>query len=100
MEKIYELNLPEVQIVDEVHLDDEHVHITSTQNCTEIIEANRAAYNAAGNHPRWGDGRVVGRIPMVLYYELKEKGILTDSKRLRQWMNDPDNLVFRTMPGT
>ena len=37
---------------------------------------------------------------MVLYYDLKEKGILDDPKALKKWLNDADNKAFRTREGT
>jgi hypothetical protein len=41
----------------------------------------------------------VGSIPMSIYHELQKQGILQDEKRLKKWLNDPDNRVFRTRPG-
>jgi hypothetical protein len=36
---------------------------------------------------------------MYIYYDLQRRGILQDEKRLKAWLNDPENRVFRTRPG-
>ena len=37
---------------------------------------------------------------MVVYYDLKNKGILDDPKAIKKWLNDPENKYFRTREGT
>ena len=78
--------------------DKDEAIIAKTQDVTAIIEANKAEFNAAPE--RWGEFTKVGSIPMVVYYELERQGILQDQKALAKWLNDPDNLAFRTRPGT
>jgi len=41
----------------------------------------------------------VASIPMNIYFDLKQRGILNDQKKMKQWLNDPDNKYFRTRPG-
>jgi len=71
--------------------------ITAEQDVNEVIEANKAAYNDAPD--RYGEFTRVAQIPMVIYWELKKKGILDDQVALKRWLNDPDNRFFRTRPG-
>ena len=44
-------------------------------------------------------GRKVARIPLTLYNELRNKGILNDQKAFRRWLNDPANKGWRTVDG-
>jgi hypothetical protein len=41
----------------------------------------------------------VASIPMNVYFDLKEKGILDDPAALKRWLNDSDNRFFRTKAG-
>jgi hypothetical protein len=77
---------------------DDDAMIVKEQDVTEIARANRAAFDAAP--ARWGDMTHVGRIPLSVYYELKEKGILDDQDALVKWLNDPANTMWRVRPGT
>lgn len=72
--------------------------ITAEQKIENILEANKAAYNERGG--KWEDMTHVAQIPMVVYVELKKKGILNDQEALRRWLNDSENRFFRTRPGT
>jgi hypothetical protein len=80
--------------------DDTYV-ITKEQNADEILEANLGERNSFRggweNHAEYGDR--YARIPSVIWGELVTKGIAHDEKRLRKWLDDRDNLPFRTRPG-
>jgi hypothetical protein len=76
---------------------DDDAVISKEQDVTEIAEANKQAYNDAPK--KFGDVAHVARIPMTVYYELQRKGILNDQEALAKWLNDPDNMVWRTRPG-
>lgn len=72
--------------------------IIQTQQLTdEIVETNKLDYNNAPD--RWGDGRLVARIPLSIWGDLNKKGITKDKKAFRAWLNSPDNRFFRTYPG-
>jgi len=72
--------------------------IETRQECDDLVEENRRAFNDAGG--TWkGDMHRVASIPMNLYFELQKRGITQDPKKLRAWLNDPDNRYFRTRPG-
>ena len=71
--------------------------ITAEQDVNTVIEANKAHYNDAPD--RYGEFTRVAQIPMVIYWDLKKKGILDDQVALKRWLNDPDNRFFRTRPG-
>lgn len=41
----------------------------------------------------------VAEIPAVIVNRLIQQGIWHDAKKMRQWLNDPDNRAFRTGGG-
>ena len=71
--------------------------IETVQDVTDIIEHNK--YVANEDTGRFGDLNRVASYPLVIYHELKSKGILDDDKAYRRWLNDPDNRVFRCKLG-
>ena len=71
--------------------------IQTEQETTDIVEANKAAYNDAPE--RWGDMTRVASIPLSLYFDRKKKGIADDPVALKRWLNDPDQRFFRTRGG-
>jgi hypothetical protein len=80
--------------------DDGNVTIQTVQDVTAVVEANKAAFNQVDEKANWkGDLHKVGSIPMSIYFDLQRRGILHDEKRLKVWLNDPENRVFRTRPG-
>lgn len=81
------------------HVTDKGEYVIETQqDVTAIADQNKRYYN---NSPdRMGDLPRVASIPLNVYYDLKRRGIADDPKKLKQWLNDSDNRVFRTMEGT
>ena len=74
----------------------ERFTITDEQEVTDLIDMNTALRNSSASPNRSSGMRRVASVPMNIYMELKEKGILQDAKRLRAWLNDPDNRAWRT----
>lgn len=72
--------------------------IRTQQEVTDLLDANRDQANAAPTGWK-GDVHKVASIPLNVYYDLKRRGIVDDPKRLREWLNDPDNRYFRTKTG-
>ena len=72
--------------------------IRTEQEVTDLVDSNKAAANAASGNWK-GDMHKVASIPLNVYYDLKRRGILDDPKRLKAWLNDPDNRHFRTKHG-
>jgi len=86
--------------------DGDQLIIKQEQNITDIIEANKADYNATDSKASWGDtlNNRVARIPLVVFAELEKQGItrgftIIDMKRFKDWLNNPENRVFRTRAG-
>lgn len=72
--------------------------ITAEQDISKYVESNKKSYN--DSNTKFGEWDRVASIPMVVYLDLKKRGILDDQTELKRWLNDPDNRYFRTRPGT
>jgi hypothetical protein len=69
--------------------------ITHTQDTRPIVESAKAI--ASNFDPLVRRDTVhVARIPLVIMNQLRKLGIAQDPKRFADWLNDPDNSVFRT----
>lgn len=79
-----------------------NITVHHEQDVEDLVARNRAQYNAHSDHgpTRWkGNWHHVGEIPMSVYHDLEEQGILHDKSALFKWLNDPDQRDFRTKPG-
>lgn len=77
--------------------DGQNYVVERVSNVEPLVEFNKAVVNM--DHPRWGDGKVVAQFPMVVYEELRKKGILNDQQAMAKWLNDRDNAAWRVRPG-
>ncbi len=73
--------------------------IETTQDVTEIVRRNRVSLNEVDKHTPWGEWSKIASLPLSVYFDLKQQGILDDQKRFKKWLNDPDNKYFRTRGG-
>ena len=80
--------------------DTDEATIQTSQNVTDVIEANKRDFAAIDNKANWqGEWHHVASIPETLYYKLKAEGKLDDEAYMKKWLNDPDNRFFRVRPG-
>lgn len=86
--------------------DGDNLLIKQTQDITDIVETNKQQYNSFEKSSRWGDtlNNKVASIPLTVFQDLEKQGItrgftVIDMPRFKQWLNDPQNRVFRTRPG-
>lgn len=84
--------------------DNGNLVVKAESNLAPIIEVNKALYNQTDERARWGDGQMVADIPFPVIEDLNRQGILRgfavmDQKRMKAWLNNPDNRFFRTRPG-
>jgi hypothetical protein len=88
-------------VVDTYYEQDGKFIINSVQDVEAIVEANKAAYNGVDERARFGKETFnrVANIPNVVIEDLMQKGIWGDKKKLLRWLDDRDNLAFRTRPG-
>lgn len=77
--------------------DGESYHAEMIQPIGKHLDINKELQNT----PRsgWGEGQRVAQIPTVIWEDLVRKGIANDSKKLKAWLNNPDNRAFRTRLG-
>lgn len=74
--------------------------IETLQDSTELIEYNKARYNNVDQRARWGEKAwVAASLPLHVYHDLMRKGIAQDEKKLAKWLDDPENVYYRTRPG-
>lgn len=74
------------------------------QDVSGIIEKNKAEYAAIDERAKWGDLTKIATLPLAVIDDLNKKGIMrgfavTDERRFKAFLNDPDNRFFRTRPG-
>jgi hypothetical protein len=77
----------------------EEVRIETVQELDPILEKNLKMRNNQMRIDRWGDGKIVASVPMVIYGEWVTSGKVNDQAFLTRWLNDPENLKFRTFKG-
>ena len=85
--------------------DKDEITIKQEQDVSELIEQNKKEYNNANS--KWSDelfGNKVASIPFTAIDKLNKEGIMKgftvlDKKRFFAWLNNPENLFFRTKPG-
>jgi hypothetical protein len=78
--------------------------IETKQDISQIIEGNKAEFNAIDENAKWGEFAKVASLPNVVIDDLNKQGIMRgfavmDEKRFRAFLNHPDNRFFRTRPG-
>jgi hypothetical protein len=81
--------------------------IETRQDVTQNIEQNRKEFNSFDERAKWSDemlGNKIASIPLTVIDDLNAKGIMrgftvVDQKRMKDWLNSPDNRYFRTRPG-
>ena len=88
------------------HFDDEtdQVTIETQQTIDDTLRGNQILRNAHDERTPWVTKGLalnhVASVPLTLLFEMKKRGIdENDQSALRDWLNDPDNVVFRTRPG-
>lgn len=80
--------------------DDDTFTIEKIQDAQGLLEQNLLLRNATPE--TWageGHGVRVAQLPMIVWQDLKTRGILDNQKKLRKWLNDRDNRFFRTRDG-
>lgn len=79
-------------------------HLEASVDLQSFIDTTRAAYNESRSDWK-GDLHHVASIPLILLPELEKLGIcasggrILDHAKMKAWLNDRDNQLFRTRPG-
>lgn len=92
---------PHTGIADKYYEIDGQWYLDTQQDVEDIIEINKAEFNSVDERSRHQSETFnrVARLPLTVMADLERRGILQDQERFRAWLNDRDNLVFRTRPG-
>lgn len=72
--------------------------IVTSEDIEPVLAMNHEQKQDAADDWK-GDVHKVASLPMSVYMDLKQKGIVDDERAFRRWLNDPDNAVFRTRRG-
>jgi len=79
------------------NLDDDGVYYIHTkQNVQPVIDGVKMLSETTTPGK---DFRHVAEIPMVVVQKAMREGWFNDNAKIKQWLNDPDNGVFRTWKG-
>jgi hypothetical protein len=95
----------DTQVVQTAYSDgDGGLLIETKQDISAIIDQNKREYATKDQRSKWGEWDKIGSIPLVVFQELNKLGIcrgfmVMDQKKMKDWLNDPDNRHFRTRPG-
>ena len=91
---------PETGVVTFWHDDDAtgQIIVENRVDVESVIAANKDVTNLKSGNWK-GDMHQVASIPIIVYDDLKRRGIVDDQPRFRQWLNDADNRFFRTKEG-
>lgn len=86
--------------------------IQTEQDVTDVLDLNKHHYNSTDERARYNargkespTGARVASIPLAVLPELEKLGLVAasgqilDQKGFRKWLNDSENLAFRTRPG-
>lgn len=81
--------------------------VETRQDISDNIEQNRKEFNSFDERAKWSNdmfGNKIASIPLTVIDDLNAKGIMrgftvVDQKRMKDWLNSPDNRYFRTRPG-
>lgn len=76
--------------------------VETRQEVEALTEQNKALHNATDERVGWkGDWHRVASLPLNVHADLQRRGLFDRGreKDLKRWLNDRDNLAFRTRPG-
>lgn len=86
-----------------IRIDDDKLiikNVVDLEGSLDSVKETALDYSGSSNLNMLGnDGHLAARIPMPVYDYLMRIGIVQDKERLKAWLNDPDNAVFRIWKG-
>lgn len=66
------------------------------QSVHTLLEQNQAIRRTTKRRDRWGNGKYVAEIPLIILTQLERDGILADPQAFNKWLDRPENQPFRT----
>jgi hypothetical protein len=80
-----------------MHIDtDGKLHIENTTDISLIAEQAKAERNESSRTARTGEWVKAFSLPMLVYLDLKNRGILQDKSAMKKWMASEEAAPFRT----
>lgn len=90
---------PETGMTEIFHYDNGRVWMETVMDAQPVFDDNQREYNSVDERAKWGEFTKVASVPMHLFTEMRRSGVLKDPKAIAKFLNDRDNLKFRTRPG-
>ena len=79
---------------------DDTTVIRNEYDIEDVLEFNKLRFNRIDERQNWkGDIHHVASIPIGVYMDMMRNGRIVSNKDLRKWLDDKDQLPFRTRPG-
>lgn len=75
---------------------DQKLIFETTTELGKLPEYNQAQLNETSRTQKSGDMVKVASLPMMIYLELEQKGILRDKAAMRKWLNSEEARPYRT----
>lgn len=75
---------------------DQKLIFETTTKLGKLPEYNQAQLNETSRTQKSGDMVKVASLPMMIYLELEQKGILRDKAAMRKWLNSDEARPYRT----
>jgi|DEB3_MinimDraft_2_1074329.scaffolds.fasta_scaffold01978_6 hypothetical protein len=86
------------------HFTDDGLVLETKEDVSALVELNKKQFNESDGTFRDPVMTHIARVPATVIDDLNRKGIMRgyqviDEKRMKAWLNHPDNRFFRTHPG-
>lgn len=76
---------------------DNKIVLESTVDIGDLAERNKQIRNAISKSDKLDDGMVkVASLPMMVYLDLRKRGIIGDKAAMRKWLASDEALPYRT----
>lgn len=75
---------------------DQKLIFETTTELGNLPDYNQAQLNETSRTQKSGDMVKVASLPMMIYLELEQKGILRDKAAMRKWLNSDEARPYRT----
>ena len=75
---------------------DQQLILETTTNIDDVARMNAEQANSVSRTSRSGDMVHVARLPMLVYLDLAQRGVLYDKRRMRKWLLSEEARPYRT----
>jgi hypothetical protein len=78
--------------------DRDNVTVQTEQDVEPILDG--IARDREAHHAGLGGNKLAARLPLTVYEDLYQRGILDDEQRFKDWLNSPEAAPWRIWKGT